>query len=344
MYKPFRPAPRNAFTLVELLVVIAVIGILIALLLPAVQAAREAARRTQCVNNLKQVGIALANYESTFRYYPPSMIWNGNTASNVDDYSAFARLLPYLEQAPIGSSFNANSNEDQLLVDGLPAQGMRIAVYMCPSEINDVAKFNTNGTLNSYPTTYGVNMGTWLVFDPTGATVSSGAFYPNSRLRSADFLDGLSNTLLAAEIKAWSPYYSGATALTAAIPTTTTAVCALGASGTAKMGPAYTDNKEHTEWGDGKCIQTGMTTTFPPNAPVLCTYNGANYDVDLAGQTEGKSTTVPTYAAITARSYHPAVVNAVLMDGSVRTVADGVDGMIWQAMSTRAGREALRLP
>jgi prepilin-type N-terminal cleavage/methylation domain-containing protein len=335
---------RSAFTLVELLVVIAVIGVLVALLLPAVQAARESARRAQCLNNLKQMGIALANYESVWRCYPPSMFWNGAVGNNVDDYSAQTRLLVYLEQATIGSSFGGSSNEDQVLVNGLPAQGMRVPVYMCPSEINDVAKLNSNGSLNSYPTSYAINLGPWLVFDPSGATEPSGAFYPNSKLRASSFLDGLSNTLMAAEVKCWSPYYSGATALTAAPPLTPAAVCPLGASGTPKMGPSYTDNKEHTEWGDGKCFQTGMTATFAPNTPVTCSFNGAVYDVDLVGVTEGRSTTTPTYAAITARSYHPASVNAVLMDGSVRTVADGVDWMIWRAMSTRAGREAMQLP
>ncbi|HWB08862.1 MAG TPA: DUF1559 domain-containing protein [Pirellulales bacterium] len=335
---------RSAFTLVELLVVIAVIGILVALLLPAVQAARESARRTQCVNNLKQMGIALANYESVWRYYPPSMVWNGVVGNNLDDYSAQARLLEYLEQGTIGSSFGANSNEDQKLVNGLPAQGLRIPVYMCPSEINDVAKLNADGSLNSYPTSYGVNLGPWLVFDPTGKTEPSGAFYPNSRLRPANFLDGLSNTLMAAEVKCWSPYYGGATALAATPPLTPDALCVLGASGAPKMGPSYTDNKGHTEWGDGKCFQAGMTSTFAPNTRIPCTYNGAVYDVDLVGMTEGKSTTVPTYAAITARSYHPAAVNAVLMDGSVRSFADGVDWIIWRATSTRAGQEAMQLP
>ena len=91
-----RPA---AFTLVELLVVIAIIGILVALLLPAVQAAREAARRTQCANNLKQIGLALQNYESTYRVFPPSLTLPASRIG--DSWSAQARILPFLEQAAL---------------------------------------------------------------------------------------------------------------------------------------------------------------------------------------------------------------------------------------------------
>ena len=98
-------------------------------------------------------------------------------------------------------------------------------------------------------------------------------------------------------MKAWSPYFSGSTTATATVPVNPSDVCALG--GTAKLGPNPTDNKAHTEWGDGKCNQTGVTTTFTPNTPVLCTSSGANYYVDFVGLAEASSTTVPTYAAIT---------------------------------------------
>ncbi|HEX3727334.1 MAG TPA: DUF1559 domain-containing protein [Pirellulales bacterium] len=330
-------AARPAFTLVELLVVIAIIGVLVALLLPAVQSAREAARRSSCINNLKQTAVALHNYEGSHKVYPPSTLWNGIVNDSTNDISTLARLLPYLEEESLSANFTLTSTEDQQMANGTPVQALRIATFMCPSEVNDMVKFNADGTLNAYPTSYGINMGTWLVFDPTLKTIPLGAFYPNSRLRPAHFTDGLSNTLMGAEIKTWASYYSGSTTATTTLPMVPTDICALG--GTAKMGPNVTDNKGHTEWGDGKCQQTGMTATFPPNTPVVCTYNGTAYDVDFVTMKEGGSLTVSTYAAITARSYHPGVVNAVMMDGSVRSIVDGIDLNLWRALATRAGGE-----
>ncbi len=341
MSRPAAPSRTSGFTLVELLVVIAIIGILVALLLPAVQAAREAARRSQCSNNLKQIGLSLHNYESALTAYPPAMFWSGNTADSTNDISAFSRLLPYLEQANLGVNFTATSNEDQQMADGTPVQAVRVATFICPSEIRDEAKYNADGTLNSYPGTYGLNLGPWMIYDPTRKTTPVGSFYVNSQLRPADFVDGLSNTLMAMEVKAWGSYFSGSTTATATIPQNPSDICGLG--GTPKLGPNPTDNKEHTEWGDGKCNQTGATTTFPPNTQVLCTSGGATYDVDFVTTSEGKSNTVPTFGAITSRSYHPGVVNVVLMDGSVRTVTSGIDKNIWQSVSTRSGGEVASL-
>jgi prepilin-type N-terminal cleavage/methylation domain-containing protein len=336
MAAPRRCRPAG-FTLVELLVVIAIIGILIGLLLPAVQSARESARRSQCANNLKQCALALHNYESSFGAYPPSMYWSGVLADKTNDISVWSRLLPYLEQSALSAGYTATSTEDQQLADGTPIMAVRIPAYMCPSELNDMAKLNADGSLNAYPGTYGVNLGPWMIFDPTQRTRPPGSFYVNSRLRAADFTDGLSNTLMAMEVKAWGSYFSGSTTATATPPNLPTDVCALG--GTAKLGPNPTDNKEHTEWGDGKCNQTGATTTFTPNTQVMCTSSGSSYDVDFAGVTEASSATAPSYAAITSRSYHPGLVMVSLMDGSVRTVANGVDRAVWQGTSTRTGGE-----
>src|SRR5262245_30172103 len=136
---------RKGFTLIELLVVIAIIGVLIGLLLPAVQQAREAARRTQCRNNLKQVGLALHNYESTTTRFPPvSVLPFGRTS---EPWSAQARLLPYIDQSnlhnlvdwSVSSEFTAN-----------PAVcRTRVPIYLCPSEIKDEARPTAN--LTHYP-------------------------------------------------------------------------------------------------------------------------------------------------------------------------------------------------
>ncbi len=330
---------RKAFTLVELLIVIAIIGVLVGLLLPAVQAARESARRSSCTNNLKQLGLAMHNFEGSRKVFPPSTMWNGVLGDHTNGLSAWVRILPFLEETSLAVNFTSTSNEDQTLADGRPVQSIRVASFLCPSEMNDMIRFKSDGSINSYPMNYAANLGPWLVFDPADKGAPQGAFFPNSRLRAANFTDGLSHTVMAAEVKAWQPYYSGSTSATATIPNAAAEICALG--GSAKMGPQLTDNKGHTEWGDGKCQQSGFTATFPPNTEVPCTYNGFSYDVDFVGMKEGGSLTDPTYAAITSRSHHPGIVNAVMMDGSVRAIADDIDTMAWRTMSTRNGNEIL---
>ena len=111
------------------------------------------------------------------------MFWSGVLADKTNDISVWSRLLPYLEQSALCAGYTATSTEDQTLPDGTPIMAIRIPAYICPSEINDMAKLNTDGSLNSYPGTYGVNLGPWLVFDPTRQNPSLGSFYVNSRLR-----------------------------------------------------------------------------------------------------------------------------------------------------------------
>ena len=133
---PSRCARPRGFTLIELLVVIAIIGIIIALLLPAVQAAREAARRTQCRNNLKQIGVALHNYLDANRCFPPSICLNGAVTTSGGVWSILVRLLPYVEQnnayAEAGVSVNNYNSSNPVPAD-------RMALYICPDEINEAA-------------------------------------------------------------------------------------------------------------------------------------------------------------------------------------------------------------
>ena len=110
------------------------------------------------------------------------------------------------------------------------------------------------------------------------------------------------------------------------------------------LGGVFKPDSGHTEWVDGRSHQTGVTTVFGPNTEVLCNVGGVEYDVDWTNQQEGLSATVATYAAVTARSHHPGVVNALLMDGSVRAFSETIDRQLWQELSTRNGNEVIELP
>lgn len=328
--------PFPGFTLVELLVVIAIIGVLIALLLPAVQMAREAARRMSCTNNLKQLGLALHNFQDARTHYPPA--WKPTRPSpsgKVDGWSAQAQLLPYLEEGDLYRYIDFNSSYKLakiVAVDGqaVPVSGVRVQVLICPSEKNDVRRLSSDGEQN-YPLNYAVNEGIWLVYDPQGRDESPGAFFPASRLKPRDFHDGLSNTLGMAEVKAYTPYFRNAGMDSVPIPTDPLGLCGLGGQ--------FKRNSGHTEWVDGRCHQIGFTTTFSPNKETICVVDGRELHVDWTNMQEGKSPTAPTYAAVTARSYHVNGVNVLLMDGSVQYIADGIDLPTWRALSTRHGGE-----
>jgi len=208
--------PHRGFTLVELLVVIAIIGVLVALLLPAVQSAREASRRTQCMNNLRQIGLALHTYHDTFRVFPPSYLNVPGGSPNMGPpdpdngdagpgWTALMLILPQMEQANLYNAFDLNtpawsSKNATLAQTTVPA-------YICPSAnhhpktyriIDDSAK-----TLATFARGhYVANAGRLDVWDEPAADLSriaDGPFYRNSRTRMADITDGLSNTVFFGE-------------------------------------------------------------------------------------------------------------------------------------------------
>ena len=112
--------------------------------------------------------------------------------------------------------------------------------------------------------------------------------------------------------------------------------------GQLKLGPATNDNTGHTEWPDGRVHHSGFTTVFPPNTVVPFTANGVVYNIDYNSRQEGNSATLPTYAVVTARSYHSGgIVNVALMDGSVRSVSRDISPAVWRALGTRAGGEVV---
>jgi prepilin-type N-terminal cleavage/methylation domain-containing protein/prepilin-type processing-associated H-X9-DG protein len=331
----------RGFTLIELLVVIAIISVLIALLLPAVQAAREAARRIQCSNNLKQMGLALHNYESIAGVFPPSNIVQGanNTVTWAGGFSVHARLMPFMEQ---GVAFNAiNFMFNHLGAPNTTVVTMAVSSFTCPSDIykDQRTQFPPFTGINATAsvTSYGINAGDWFIWNGFNAPDARNAFLVNKSRRLAEFVDGTSNTLLATDVKVYnplcgpfSPVPPGMTPTTIPTPYTDPFTVA----------PAYAScvpGKGHTFWADGNSHETSMTTAWPPNKQISNGIGGNELDYETALIVRGG----PTYAALTARSYHPGGVNALLGDGSVRFVKSTVDGMVWRGLGTVAGAEVL---
>jgi prepilin-type N-terminal cleavage/methylation domain-containing protein/prepilin-type processing-associated H-X9-DG protein len=195
------PAKRTGFTLIELLVVIAMIAVLVGLLLPAVQKVREAAARTQCVNNLKQIGLALHNFHDSNKAMPPGYRATGTYSDGATDTSPgwgwSAYLLPYLEQGNLYSQLNLN----QPVQASVGIQQV-LKCYICPSDVAPPAAFPISDPFGTQlvlaaPSCYAACCGNDFadVADPTG----NGVFYRNSHVRFADMTDGASQTLLIGE-------------------------------------------------------------------------------------------------------------------------------------------------
>jgi prepilin-type N-terminal cleavage/methylation domain-containing protein len=329
------PARRSAFSLVELLVTVSIIGILVGLLLPAIGAARETARRMQCVNHLKQIALACHNYQSAFKRFPPSAVIDLGVSStgNNGSWGVHGRILPFLEQGNVFETIDLSVAWDhQRSIDGL-----KIAVYACPSDPgSDQLRTFSDSRPSLYPTCYGFNFGRWFVFDPSTRRGGDGMFCPNQFLDFRDCLDGASQTLLAAEVKAWTPYNRNGGPPSTTMPTDRSAAQRVVASG------GQFKNTGHTEWPDGRVHHTGFTVTVPPNSRVEFDNHGQLYEqTDFNSWQEGKNGRAghATYAIITSRSYHQGLVNVAKLDGSVVSINDSIELSIWHALGTRSGHD-----
>ena len=331
------PRRKNtAFTLIELLVVIAIIAVLIGLLLPAVQKVREAASRAKCQNNLKQLGVALHNYEGANGHFPPSTVSTGTAAAQ--PWSAQSFLLPYVEGDNVFRLIDFNVGyHSGINLTNYPSYGvaaLKVPVLVCPSDTNDRQRLNSStGLPEHYPITYGMNVGQYLIWNPVTRQDGGGAFAPNQKLTTAAYQDGLSNTLAMSEVKAFQRRVHDAT-MPAAAPGSPSAVS--GSVG----GGAFADTG-HTEWVCGRAIHVGFTTLFPPNTRVPHSVGGVEYDFDACSSREGRNQVDTTYGVITSRSYHSGGVNVLRMDGSVKFTANSVPQATWQALGTRAGGEVV---
>ncbi|MDP1561097.1 MAG: DUF1559 domain-containing protein [Pirellulaceae bacterium] len=324
---------RSGFSLVELLVVIAIIGVLTALLLSAVQAARESSRSMQCRNNLRQIAMSVLNME-TAKKVLPTTFRVGAGADARGNWSIHGRLLPYFEGSNAYSKIDLSRDWHSQLDGGIPQ--WTVPFYQCPSEVNSKPRLK-NGVPYVSPSNYGFNMGRWFIYDPTTNRSGDGPFRVNHTTRLAEVADGLSNTLAAAEVKAYTSYVRNTDTIPTNMPSLPADLASL--TGVYHLGPAVEHNTGQTVWPEGRVQHTGCTATFTPHTFVNYWNGGQVYNIDLTTQQEGLGTTRPTNAAVTSRSFHPGSVNVARLDGSVSSVSDLIETETWQALSTINGQE-----
>jgi prepilin-type processing-associated H-X9-DG protein/prepilin-type N-terminal cleavage/methylation domain-containing protein len=323
-----------AFTLVELLVVIAIIGILIALLLPAVQAAREAARRTQCTNHMKQVGVAIHNHENSTKRLPCGMLGHlPKAAREWSAYTAQTQLLPYLEEMAIYDGIDFTNR--WLNPINQKAAKAPVAVYTCPSD-DSLGKIYTSqgleadtlfewsrsnfvvcaGSSHLAPLSLNTLMSRPPEFrdDPRFEPIlikqykSDGAFVVEVGRRLREFTDGLSNTVLGSEVLTGMDGKNDVRG-----------IWFMGFEGGAIYQHQHTPNSSVPDF-----MESGShCDPYPPPPEMPC----------RAGASESSQT------YFSARSRHPGGVNVLFGDGHVEFITDSVDLMAWRAIATVAGGE-----
>lgn len=349
---------RRGFTLIELLVVIAIIGVLIALLLPAVQSAREAARRAQCTNNLKQIGLAIHNFESANNKFPDGA-GPVPTATGVGPYtrsSVQVLILPYLEQANLYSTFNMgldvnNTGQNET------ARCQNISAFICPS---DAASTRMPGSTVYAGSTGQIGYSNYFasigataaqLFDTGTATAETnagtlgifnykmnltGSLATNPKFRSvestitiASVSDGTSNTAMFSEIKRSS------------LPVTASAANLVDRNVIHRL----------SAWNRAVDNYTPKLPDCDTSSMTVLAYRGQQYYRGQQFVSTYSHTVPPNYRGfdcmdstwgvghLAARSYHSGGVNLVMADGSVRFVKDSVSMPTWRALGTKAGGE-----
>jgi len=342
----------KAFTLVELLVVIAIIGILIALLLPAVQAAREAARRSQCVNNLKQFALAGHNYHDVYKTFPrhsyiPGNYGCGPAGASCDawriwqGFSVHTMLLPYVEQRAIFDSVNWDA-----VWYSNPASvwNVKVDAYLCPSA-TAAPETASNIWAGGPGCNYAVSNGPTLYWASGTKANHPGFFTPHWETRMADIKDGTSNTIFAAEVLTgdgsnvafWpgepvrNATYSGSHPWR--IPNVPqSSIDPWGLAILAHITSSPTDHLSSNGWG---WLGSNYTQT------VFNTVAGPNWKYPSAGATGPPGYSNDRDGIYPSRSYHPGGTNHALGDGSVRFISETIDFDTYQHLGTRMGGEPI---
>jgi len=337
---------RTGFTLIELLVVVFIIAVLIALLLPAVMAAREAARRLRCVNNLKQLGMALQNYEQSMGTLPPPLflaVGKNNLPRSVG-WSALTRVLSLIEQSALYDAVNFSIGFDS--PSNLTAASTSVSIFNCPSDVNSTtndASQTYSGLSMAGTTNYAVSEGDCYIWGGFGynSMPNRSAFAPNVCRKLSEFTDGLSNTLLMSEVKARQEQITECGWLLnkrypKEVPGTDVPFDVR--SGVVSAAACSYLISGHSLWADGSVDQTGFTTARGPNHPEQPDFAKSEFSDTLSVR---EYLGGPTFASVTARSYHLGGVNALLGDGSVRFIPDSINIPLWRALGTRGGGEVI---
>ncbi|MFO0907879.1 MAG: DUF1559 domain-containing protein [Isosphaeraceae bacterium] len=309
----------RGFTLIELLVVIAIIAVLIALLLPAVQSAREAARRVQCVNNFKQLALAMHNYHDVHNTFPP-----GRVRSRVNGqglvFSCFAEILPQIEQRVVYDSINFSLNADRGIggPENDTARRTRIMQFLCPTDTTSA--FDTP---DQAPTNYQMNVGT-----KHSVINSDGMLFENSRVNFSDVIDGSSQTALLSEL-------ARASTLTFNYIIEITGSQILSYDATCRPNGPPVARARGNRWIYGAPNHTMYSHHRPPN----------HKDADCRGGNPFGDATNTAWDLLSldtaARSLHPGGVNVAMADGSVRFAKDTINVNVWRALGTRNGGEVV---
>ncbi len=323
----FLRSKRKAFTLVELLVVIAIIGILVGLLLPAVQAAREAARRMQCQNNLKQLGLAMHNYESAFKRFP----------GGVGPYGCCwgtwqVAVLPFMEQTAMFSLYQNQGGADWGPRYGAainrPVTSSRIPTLTCPS---DTPNAPIGASATALPITshnYGVNYGNTSFFQ----TTLNGILFGGAPFRIYTGSTNDDGPVNLAQAQSWTRIYGAPVKL---------GEISDGTSGTLLAGEVLqgrgTDLRGFSWWGNA----SGFVTYLPPNSTLPDVITGGNCTSTLVGPRMPcvTTSTATRPRMMGSRSLHTAGVVVAYCDGHVSFVSDSVDFVAWNATGTAANGE-----